>query len=273
MTRRLWLALRYPDEQHPLYAKLVVVRSATVSWLLWLGVVLFAPILLIPALPFTATAYGLVWTVHISQSLCQLRATGRYSVLSTTPNGELGISFAVCTGLMHHNRRFLRLHSGSLWSARILVGFIFLSIIFDSLPSIGEAERPLAGVMVYLFVACGLIIDHYQTVAICGLWSMLVPTFVDDAFSIRVIAPAGFLMIQVATYILIVVLSFSVLPAFLRVLQIALPIAARVPLQFVLFVAIRELMVFGLWRVLLHRLRTNWDEAEPLLDWRSHLLV
>lgn len=273
MTRRLWLALRYPDEQQPLYIRLVAVRSATVPWLLWLGVVLFAPILLIPALPFTATAYGLVWTVHISQSLSQLRATGRYSILSTTPNGELGISFTVCTGLMHHNRTFLRLHSGGLWSVRILVGFIFLSIIFDSLPSVSEAERPFVGVMVYLFVACGLIIDHYQTVVICGLWSMIIPTFVDDAFSIRVAAPTGFLMIQFTTYILTVALSFSTLPVFLRLIQVGLPVAARIPLQFVVFIAIRELMVFGLWRVLLHRLRTNWDEAEPLLDWRSHLLV
>ncbi len=269
ITRRLWLALRYPQSRHPLYRQVVTFRSQSSPWLLWFAMMIFAPVLLIPALPFTATAYGLIWTVNITQAIVHLHATNRYYILSVSPDGEPGINWAVCTGTMHRNGTFERLHSSGLWVARFLVGFIVLSTIFDSLATLDENANPVNGIALYGIVGVGVIVNHYQSVVISALCSMLIPTFLSDSFSIRAIAPTTFLSIQIMTYLL-TAFTGSLL---ISLVELQTSSMEHLLIQFVLFAFIREISIFVLWRSLLYRLKSNWIEAQPLLDWRSHLLV
>ena len=273
ITRRLWLALRYPDTFHPIYKQIVTIRSQATPWWVWFAAIIFAPILLIPALPFTATAYGIFWTLSITQTIAHLKSTQRYEMLSAAPGGELTMNWAVCAGTMHRNGTFLRLHSGGLWAARFLVGFIVLSTVFDSLTTFNENDDPLYGMAIYVTVAIGLVIDHYQSVVLCALCSMLLPTLLSDTFSVRLITPSAFLGVQILTYLLTAIMSVVLLTVGLRLLNIEVSLLGRLPIQLALFVLIREAIVFILWRGVLHQLKSNWTEAQPLLDWHSHRLI
>jgi hypothetical protein len=78
----LWLALRYPPTDHPIFRQGTRADTkAKLTWLLWLIALILAPILILPGLLLAGTTYSLLWAIQISNYLTQTRSHKDYDLL------------------------------------------------------------------------------------------------------------------------------------------------------------------------------------------------
>jgi hypothetical protein len=251
MTRRLWLALRYPPEIHPIFRE---IKGSTdweyLPWFLWLVALLLLPLLILPAVILAGTAYGLFWSVNIANTISTER---RYELLCILPGGALSAHWLLATGSMHRNNGFARVHSPALWVTRILFGALLIAAWTH-----GETLPVMVELSLYLIAGMALFINHYTSVVISAMVGMLMPTLVNDKFSLLLMTFGITGLLHVASWIMPLLL---VAPN--------LSLTQRTLLQLLMFAAVREGMVLVLWRMLVSRLGAN----DEILDWRSHHLI
>jgi hypothetical protein len=74
----------------------------------------------------TGTLYGVGTTLRISARLANERSSGVYDLLSITPLGAVGLSWAVVTACLYRNNTFSRLYR---WLQGIYLGTALLLLI------------------------------------------------------------------------------------------------------------------------------------------------
>lgn len=268
ITRRLWLAYRYPAANHPLYEQVVKTHPEQVPWYLWLVAVVLSPVFVLFLIVLTTLALAIPWTVSISRAISHEKLKRRYDVLRTSLGGELLINWLICAACMHRGQSFVRLHSLGFWATRLLIAVLL--ILSSGLVLRAETTPEIVATLAMLAaVGLVLIIDHYQTIVIAGLSSITVSTYLTDSFALSILAPGILVMIQLVTYLLAALVSFGFLPRIIGVDALLILYALHV----VAFALIRELGIFALWRWMLFRLHTNPREATNLLDWHSSPLI
>jgi hypothetical protein len=267
LTWKIWRGLRNPPQQHQLFRRVMVAPLRPTPWYVGCAVILIAPLLLLPAILFTSAFYSLRWAVTISSMIARTREAGMFDLISLSPDGALGASWAICTASIHRNQSLQQIQSPMSWLVRL--GFTLLI-----LASVGNFVEPLVPFgtnstlgtiipLLYLFTLSGaLYVDHMQSVAMGSLIGMLMPTYTRSRIDGGVGAFIVFLLLQVTTYVLTLLIGFSFLPSIFRGFDVTPTTAAiLLPiLRLVIFWAIREGMIAGLWRVLVERLNIAASE-------------
>jgi hypothetical protein len=222
---------------------------------------------LLPAILFTSAFYSLRWAVTIGSLIAKEREVGMFDLISLSPEGGLGASWAICTASIHRNQSLQQIQSPMSWLVRL--GFTLL--ILASLGNFVEPLVPLGSSaamdiiipLLYLFTLAGaLYVDHMQSVAMGSLIGMLMPTYTRSRIDAGVGAFIVFLLLQVTTYMLTLLIGFSFLPSIFRGLGLTPTLATiLLPiLRLIIFGAIREGIIAGLWRVLVERLNIAASE-------------
>ena len=304
ITWSLWRALQTPYVAHPIY-QLRVLRnqriSSSLGWSerffyrrprLWTGVGLLALIaipvffgfsilfllicgpvffiifIIIPALiVIVGTFYGLATALAVSDSIANEKAQGRYTLMTLTPQGIAGATWALCSLVFHTN--FL------LTQVRRTISNIYLSVslivVFTIYPFLPIIYPTIPGVLPWGVLLLVLIFDYIQSANTGCLVGMIVPSFADSRATTRSSVLAIFLTLQFATYLLISFLCLVLWP-YLRLV----PVGQRLDfalLCFVTYYLCRDGIIGVLLLILAKRLNTTIDEWNELIHIRNQRMA
>ncbi len=298
ISYRLWDALNHPPTHHPLFWRMIrsdtlvyfpashmalldklsviyliafvgaLLLTNVLSWaaqsaLLALLLVLLAlpiilPVVLLLRLTlFSGSFYGIAWTARISQQISRQQQTGAYDLLALLPSGELAAAWAISVGCLYRRHRFTNAQEmRSVWLRIILfaVAVMMMSALLRNAPDIAPAL--LLGVLACVAIVA-LQIDFIQSTILAVLVGMIVPTCTRT--EARLWAAGGFLVLQVITYMVAILTAVVMLPgAYLLALTASL----------VVFCAVREALIAGLWYGLLRLSNTHPDDLECVFTGR-----
>lgn len=282
LTWKLWRALHEPPTNHPLFAYIAKVRPSRLGHMIVftfpLGVVLliaFAAVILrtppvtpivnsysaaaVTFLVFTGTLYGLVWAANISRILVQMRTDSKYDLLLLASTSELRLNWAICTGYLHRNQSFSRVHGQKARLAQymLMIPGALAMPLFIGVAAENESYTLmlLTTVIHIIVIAAAYYIDYAQSVIIGGLVGMIIPTYARSELDARMVAGASFLVLQISSYALTWLIGFDLLPAIWQAEGFA-ALGLNI-LQLLLFYTCRECIISGLWAVLRRQLHAD----------------
>jgi hypothetical protein len=235
----------------------------------------------VPALLMAlGTVYGLYTALRISGIIASEREQGMYDLVSLTPPGALGYSWATSMGFLHRNTTYNRIRR---WMRIIFIGFtilmwIALSIImFEIVSARGTeiergrvmttiAQQQLTGVWYAMILGAAVYLDFFHSMIAGLLVAMISPTYGRNRFEAQALTVAGFLGLQIATYLATLIFGFWLLPGLYHSLGLSGWLGEIVLAVMVLglFFAIRETLIRLLWNVLVQRLNTNEAEFDSI---------
>lgn len=263
MTWRLWARLKTPFTENPLYRQVVEAPGPPIPW--YTGCAeLAAFLLVIPMFLFMGFANGIGWTVGIAGAIAQHRASGSHDLIAITPGGPLATSWALATGVMHRSGTFFHLNDRTTWVGRFVVmGLLWFPIVISPATVAGQSILPAL-----LYAAAGtavIYLDHIQSLVLCALVGMVVPTYTHERTNAQLTAFAALLSIQLGSYIagifllrsLTYIVDVARLPEGASLFALALALAASVGG----FYGLREATIQALWRILVYRLNSDAAEA------------
>jgi len=288
MTFKLWRALNNPPATHPIFRRTVLLpqlaprRGLSISGLM-IGFVMlmsdFMPTLLILIMPFflliCGLVYGLECAIRVSQLILTERKNNTFDLLALSPPGALAACWAICTSSLYHKRQFERLRDIVQTSAQlaiavflvvaVLVGAMALSIIFSD----AQLELPMILPMLNATAVVVLIyVDYVQSTVLGSMVGLVVPTFGSSVIDSFLYAPAVFLLLKFGSYSLWLLIAINLIDTVYQQNGWSGGIGDFGVTIFRVFmmVAIQELIIRGLWRLVLLRTNSQPSEAETALN-------
>lgn len=256
LTYKLWHGFKRPFPEHPLYQRVVTTPNKPMPWYVGCAVILVAPFLLLPAFVFMSAIYALRWAVTIATTITHEHETGMYDLVSLTTSGPIGCCRAISTACLHRNESMEQIQSPGAWIMRIVFSLVLmLSVASLTQPILVSPSNPnlnlLLSAIYLLLMAVAIYIDHVHSIIVGILVGILTPTYATNRLDAGFAALLVFLLIQVTTYMLTLILGFVALPNLLEALAISAPIMTLLlaPLRLVIFFALREWLVRVLWKV------------------------
>lgn len=284
-TWKIWRALHNPPALHPVFKRVVLLPVATdnqqhVGWAsltihLVLGLGQYQPTVLLLLMPFillfTGITYGIDCAIRVGNAIAKEHENDTFNLLSLSPSGALGASWAMCTSSLYHNRDFDRFHTimrGTITIAIITVILIASMLIVGRSEQFTRASQPTLPTVIHLVdltvVMLALYFEYMQSAIVGSLIGMFVPTYTHNRVDTRVYTFGGFLLLQITTYFLTYLIGFVILPDLYQRLQIIgqeTEMSLSV-LRLGVFFIIREIMITVLWRALVERLNARPSELE-----------
>jgi len=328
LSWRLWQALKYPPEAHPLYrhaldsykhtvsipiqkakrgdhpsdefpfgsetrSKRIVVSQPSNTARSTLFKILASSSLLglcccsggfffsLPAmllLVLTGTLYGAYTAVRVSGDIAEEHDQGRYELLSLTPSGPLSYSWSAMMAYLYRNTIYSSLRR---WMPRICIGLALLALaslpfqvmVYVNSPAYRNEYVPqgdfaqLLGLISSFAMVLGFYADFYQSVIAGILIAVVTPTYRRNRFETQALTLGGFLGVQLATYLVALLVGFAILPGIYRGLNINgwFGEITLIVLRLGTFLLVREVLIIWLWQFAQQRLNIGVREAEELL--------
>jgi hypothetical protein len=214
---------------------------------------------------FNGLIYGLIWGVKISTAIAKTYESSIFDVLSLSPAGALGATWALGTGCLYRNREFGDLNFPETWTIRLFV-VIFASMALGTLSGARRANELMLPVLIYaLVLIAAFYVDDIQSIVLGSLVGMLTPLYARNQLDARLWTTGLYLLIQVTTYLAVLLIGFVLIPALYEQMPtsgihsyIALPV-----LGFAAFYGIREVGIALVWGNLTKRLNADPRELSP----------
>lgn len=284
-TWKIWRALHNPPALHPVFKRAVLLpvstdNRQTVGWAgltinLVLGLGQHSPTILLLLMPFillfTGITYGIDCAIRVGNAIAKEHENDTFNLLSLSPSGALGASWAMCTSSLYHNRDFDRFHNiirGTVTIAIITVVVVASVIIITHSEQFTRAYEPTLPTVIHIVdlttVMLALYFEYMQSAIVGSLIGMFVPTYTQNRMDTRIYTFGGFLLLQITTYFLAYLIGFVVLPELYHRLQIIgeeTEMSLSI-LRLAVFFMIREVMITVLWRTLVERLNARPSELE-----------
>jgi hypothetical protein len=278
MTWRLWRAFKNPPSDHPLFKRMInetyedqielvsLLQRILIQGQVWLWPLLFmlnmrALILMI----FSGTLYGAVWSIRISGMIAAERKNGRYDLLCLSPVGAVGVAWAICTGCLHQDKAFEQINSREAWSIRLI---LFIPVVI-SVPFIIRQFFSISLSTTFIGIIAVMLVfylDHVQSILFGSLFGVMASYYAPNPLDQRLWAMAGFLSLQIASYLVPTVLVFLIFPMTYRYMNGWL-IEASIPVVSVLsFYLPREIILTHLWNLLAKQLTGTPAELDFLFE-------
>jgi hypothetical protein len=185
---------------------------------------------------------GVIWTYLVSRTLSKEFSDEAFPILATTPPGNLGVSWLICSGTMHRRPMMVQFTFLAVWYLRIIS--VNLVVFYPPmLPAL----------------LAGLFVLHQFDVVLGGLLGMITPTLTHERVGLPVFAALLHIFIVIAVISAMMSLTpIYVRGALLQNFSISL-------VQLAILVAACELTIRGLWRLLLHRYNAVHIDAAQVL--------
>ena len=286
MTLNLWRALNNPPATHPIFVRTVVLprvgigkrRGISAAGLI-IGLVIrlseFMPTLLIVVIPFLLAGSGLVYgldcAMRVSQRITAERRHHTYPLLALCPAGELAVCWAICMSAIHQHQYFARLHEIIRVSTQIAVGLIGLVLLLFtcvSIPIIVTASRLTAPDYVSVINVGAVLVLVYsefvQSTIIGCLVGLIIPTFSEGTVDSLLYAPALFLLVKIGCWVISVLIGFTLLEQVYTqfALHNGLMDILLTVMRVMIVVVVQDIMIRGLWRIIIQRTDTLAHEIE-----------
>lgn len=239
------------------------------GWALACAVILVAPFLLLPGLLFMSAIYALRWAVQIASIIAREREAGTYDLVALSPSGPLGCNRAISAACLHRHESLEQIQSPGAWIMRLAFNLILVVSVASFTEPIlkeqyGEQLNAFIALLYLGTMTLAIVIDHVQSVVAGSLIGMLTPHYVQGRMDAGFLAFAGFVGVQLVTYVVTLLAGFRMLPDVLLAfgaaplfVTLALPIA-----RLALFYLVREFLIQVLWRALLNELNVTTAELD-----------
>jgi hypothetical protein len=268
LTWTLWRWMKRPLSGHPLYQRIITKPPYVMSWYMGCVLILFSPFLLLPGIVFLSAVYGLRWAVQIASSIATEREASMYDLLVISPAGTLGIARLVMSACLNRNETLEQTEAIGTWIMRGFFTVVLMLIAASLTPSIIPPNAELFGaliVAVYLLtMGLAMYIDHLQSMVLAVIVGMLVPNYAIRRLDAGAAAFIFYLVIQVSTLVVTLLIGFTILPKLLELFQVPAIVSAFV-LPFVrlgVFAGSREVIIHYLWKTLVRETGATPSEVE-----------
>ena len=284
-TWKIWRALHNPPALHPVFQRTVLLPPATLKRrpMGWAGLVVnlvlslgqYSPTVLLFLMPLvlliTGIIYGIDCAIRVGSAIAREHENDTFSLLSLSPGGGLGASWAMCTSSLYRNRDFERLNEvmrgAVIVGSIILVGGALLTLFLQSdkftRPAI-PALPTVVNLVNLITVLIAVYIEYLQSTVLGSVVGMFVPTFTENRLDTSLYTFGGFLFLQITTYFLAYLIGFVILPSLYERLYIIgdyTEMSLSI-LRLTTFFLIREAIITGLWRVIVQRLNASSSELD-----------
>lgn len=283
LTWKLWRALCSPPYAHPLFQRTIttqLIRSrlrrlvelitgylviCTLATFIWPLLFANPAIIVLVIVACSNTVYSLTWAFRISTAIAREYELETYDLLCLQPPGALGVGWLLCTGNLYRSPFFrgIRFIMPIVSISVTLALVIALAIpILLSISSAGQFESMqlfMTLVSAPILAIAFFYVDHVQSLLLANLIGMFTPTFLPDRLYAGLWSVSGFLALQIAVYLVTLIVSFIILPTFYDVstLHASLILSA---LRLLIFYALREGLILAIWHLLKQRLNANTAE-------------
>lgn len=250
-----------------LLVAIVLFFATSGRWALLNTIVQLLPLPLL----ISGTAAGLVCAVSISRSMADEQRRGRFDLVSITPFGAAGASWAIChrsyqdSKLLYHVKRAPLVVYGMM---AVVTAFFFIMMVmlwFFLVTSNSEDYQPAEFATIWIAIAtsysilAALFADLIQSLAVGCITGVLASRYTQDALDARSLSLALYLIIQFTFYALMAFFSFILVPTLYDIFGLTPGIESLV-LRVLVFLFTRELLIMYLWRALAQQLNTTQDE-------------
>lgn len=238
-------------------------------WYLGCVLILISPLLLLPAMVFLSGVYGLRWAMQIASHIANERELGMYELLAISPSGRLGINRVIVSACLYRNESLEQVQAGGAWMMRGFFTLVFMligaSVTGNFIPEDVTAPAGAVIILIYLFtMAAAVYADHLQSIVLAVLVGMLIPNFITRRIDAGAGAFIGYLMVQVVTYAITLVIGFAAVPRLLEFSQTS-DVFNAILLPFIrlaVFVVSREIIIWRLWEVVVRENNAMPSELE-----------
>jgi hypothetical protein len=234
-----------------------------------LSPILLAFMIFLFMLILNGSVYSAVWAMHISSIIARERERRTYDVYCLSPDGELGVNWAICTGYLHRHNRLEQIRGfvGSLLVVSLgVVALITLFIVTNAGSSSrfaqDETQRAYMTLIHTTTLVAALYIDHYHSIVMGSLVGMIAPTLTQARLDAQLGAMGIYLVLQISVYTLGWFIALTLLPTLFGRGGNWWSATMLAVLQVVVFFIIREIVTIGLWRALLRQLNISPVELD-----------
>ena len=267
LTWKLWRGLRQPPFKHPLYQEVIGRPAAPMAASLGCVVVLIAPFVLLPALLFLSTAYGLRWAMQIASTIARDHETRRYELVALSPEGAFGVSRAIMSAYVQRNESLAQIQTVGAWVLRLAFMLtIMLALTSLSTPILTTDYAPnvneIITVLYLVTMAVAIYIDHVHSVLVGLLVGMWIPVVVPRRLDASMGALLVYLLLQVTAYLVVVLGCFTLLPALLGSIPRPYNTVLLALLRVVVLFAVREILIRWLWATVVRQTNATPSELE-----------
>ena len=229
-----------------------------VLFVLICGPALVLVVIVIPAsLVLVGTVYGLAVALAVSDTIFTEKAQGRYVLMTLTPRGLAGATWALSSLVFNTNALLVQVR---VWLVNIYVsaGMTILLVLYPILPIVpGGIPKALVLMVVFATFFC----DYIQSTNIGCLLGMIIPSYSQSRATTRSYAIVAFLTLQFGSYLVILFLCVVMWPtlhlaSFQQQLRFTLVV-------FLTYLSCREIITIVLLVTLVRRLNTTlseWDD-------------
>jgi len=284
-TWKIWRALHNPPALHPVFQRTVLrppplVNRRSLGWAglvvnLVLGLGQYSPTILLALMPFilvfTGITYGIDCAIRVGSTIAKERENDTFNLLSLSPSGALGASWAICTSALYRNRDFDRLHNvvrGSVIITMITIAIIAAITLVIQSDKFSRVAEPTFLTVIHLVdltaVILAVYIEYVQSAILGSLIGMFVPIYSQNRVDTSAYAIGGFLFLQITTYFVAYFIGFLILTDLYDGLYISGDYAeiSLSILRLGVFFMVREVIITVLWRTLVERLNAQPSELE-----------
>jgi hypothetical protein len=261
MTWKIWQAIKNPPRRHHLFQRAFHAPEEPFPW--YVGCSQFVAILLVfPILAFAGAIYGLVWSVGVSNMLSKEKERGAYDLISLSPSGPFGVSWAISLGYLYHHRTFRNINKLQNLILRIGFGSAILFFFVGCFVLSRANHAPgfgLTFIFAVLALWIALYIDHIHSLVLAPLVGIGAVLLTKDRLNAQLYAFAGYLGIQLATYLSTMLVGFVILPGLFSLFGVrgwALDILF-IAAQLVVLYAVRAAFINYLWALLTREMTTD----------------
>lgn len=284
VTPWLWRALNRPPSTHPVFQRTVVLPVySEAQYLSWAGLMIsliiglsrYAPTLLFLLMPVIllvlGLTYGLDCALRVGSAITREWERDTFSLLSLTPSGPFSAMWTLSTSALYRNHDFMRLRDimrvslssgvvGAIAVAGVLV--VITSNTFTRFPQ--PATLTFAHLLNVLVILGAVYAEYVQSLALGLLVGMVISTYARSRLDGSLWIFGLYLLLQAVVYVLTLALGFSLLPLVVDYLHLTgeYTLVSLSLLRLGIFCAVREVVVIGLWRLLLYRLNVIPSELD-----------
>lgn len=269
MTWKLWQALKLPPKHHHLFRRFYAATEEPFPW--YVGCSRYVAILFVfPILAFAGLIYGIGWSVGIANLIGKEKERGAFDLISLSPSGALGVSWAISLGYLYHHITFRNINEPFNLAVRFGIGALCLMALDLLLFIVNYEGSGLGGLTILMMTGLTLLIvlytDHVQSLVLAPLVGISAAMNASNRLNAQLYAFAGYLGAQLLTYLTMILLGFVMIPALLNLLGIRgelvgiLVLSLRVALLY----GIREAVIAWLWRRLVSEMTTDPIDIEKI---------
>jgi hypothetical protein len=268
ITRKLWLALRYPPVKDPQYVRILTQTRNPPPLIVVLISVLLGPLWLV-ILILANVQYGLLWIAEINTAIVREWDHRTYDLLCLCPDGVFGVHWATAAATVNRNGVFTRLTHPMFLLIRVVLAILLAIAVLNSSPGL-NASQGLALLPLHLTIAGVLALMQYQSPVLAVLIAMAPPVFASSRLVVaQAMSGAVYLTLEIGgllAMILTVTLLNTVAIGPVHTLQTGIGLAL-IALAF--YALLREAIIARLWHLASKALDVQVD-GRKWLNWRDH---